>query len=662
MKLTILSIVAVVACFGQGQMNVVKTGAEDASALKWIPPTATFASPPSSPLTGSVYFFTDATALGTCSGGGSALATCRWSGSAWAATSGGSGGSGTVTASGSPLIHQLPVWTTGTDIKGIAVGATDKAFVGGGSSADPLFSKLTLTNPATSATLTVADGASLITVGANSLTLTSTGTTNATLPVGTKTLVATDGNVATATALAANGTNCSAGQYPLGVDASGNSESCTALPTTISGTANQITASASTGAITLSIPTNPTLPGTTTGTFSGNLTGNASGTAATITGAITQANTVLTTKGDLIGTNGTTLARLGVGSDGQVFTADAASTNGFKWAAASGGATALKRTLLGGLTANCNAGVVSGSGWSMGATGYPSALCEADGFSGYLQFTAGTSQAIYSRFELPSDLAGTMYLTTTAWSTGTSTPTTFTATHYCVSTGATSGGSYANSQAISITMAGSSGRSTSTPLALDTTGCSAGNEYYLKLTIQANTTALNLIRASVLESTPGTKRIFSNGLASVCQSGTVAGSGWSTGATAAPTSVCEADGFSAYLAFTAGSAQNIYNRIELPSDWGSTLKLIATAWSTGTSTPTTFTATHYCVGTGATSGGSYANSQNITITIGGSSGRSVSSTATLDTTGCAAGNEYYLKLTVNANTTNLNLLRASITE
>jgi hypothetical protein len=39
------------------------------------------------------------------------------------------------------------------------------------------------------------------------------------------------GNVATATALAANGTNCSAGSYPLGVDASGNAESCTAAAT-----------------------------------------------------------------------------------------------------------------------------------------------------------------------------------------------------------------------------------------------------------------------------------------------------------------------------------------------------------------------------------------------------------------------------------------------
>jgi hypothetical protein len=62
------------------------------------------------------------------------------------------------------------------------------------------------------------------------------------------------GNASTSTALAANGANCSAGSFPLGVDASGASETCTALPTTISGTANEITASASTGAVTLSLP------------------------------------------------------------------------------------------------------------------------------------------------------------------------------------------------------------------------------------------------------------------------------------------------------------------------------------------------------------------------------------------------------------------------
>jgi hypothetical protein len=43
----------------------------------------------------------------------------------------------------------------------------------------------------------------------------------------------TSGNAATATALAANGTNCSAGNYPLGVDALGNAETCTAIPTNL---------------------------------------------------------------------------------------------------------------------------------------------------------------------------------------------------------------------------------------------------------------------------------------------------------------------------------------------------------------------------------------------------------------------------------------------
>lgn len=44
------------------------------------------------------------------------------------------------------------------------------------------------------------------------------------------TVALTTSNVATATALAANGADCSAGNYPLGVDASGAVENCTAAP------------------------------------------------------------------------------------------------------------------------------------------------------------------------------------------------------------------------------------------------------------------------------------------------------------------------------------------------------------------------------------------------------------------------------------------------
>ena len=48
------------------------------------------------------------------------------------------------------------------------------------------------------------------------------------------TLARTSGNTATSTALAANGGNCDAGSYALGVDASGAAEGCTAAPTAAS--------------------------------------------------------------------------------------------------------------------------------------------------------------------------------------------------------------------------------------------------------------------------------------------------------------------------------------------------------------------------------------------------------------------------------------------
>lgn len=69
------------------------------------------------------------------------------------------------------------------------------------------------------------------------------------------------------------------------------------------------------------------------GPLTGNVTGNVSGSAATITGAIVEANTPLTTKGDLLVEDGATLHRLAVGTNAQVLTADSASTDGVKWAA-----------------------------------------------------------------------------------------------------------------------------------------------------------------------------------------------------------------------------------------------------------------------------------------------------------------------------------------
>jgi len=66
------------------------------------------------------------------------------------------------------------------------------------------------------------------------------------------------------------------------------------------------------------------------------------GTASNVTGTVAAANggtgQTTYTKGDLLTSpGGASLNKLGVGSDGQVLTADAASTNGVKWAAAAGG-------------------------------------------------------------------------------------------------------------------------------------------------------------------------------------------------------------------------------------------------------------------------------------------------------------------------------------
>lgn len=62
------------------------------------------------------------------------------------------------------------------------------------------------------------------------------------------------GNAGTATALAANGANCAAGEYPLGVNASGASESCTDATTEIDSaiTTHAVNASAHHAPITLS--------------------------------------------------------------------------------------------------------------------------------------------------------------------------------------------------------------------------------------------------------------------------------------------------------------------------------------------------------------------------------------------------------------------------
>lgn len=149
-----------------------------------------------------------------------------------------------------------------------------------------------------------------------------TTTANTKLQVnGTVTATAFTGVASTATALAANGSNCSAGSYPLGVDASGAVETCTAV--TSSQFATQNTTDASLAGGNLGIGTTATTTaalavmngnvgvgtwkpsqkvdviGTVKATaFSGNITGNVTGNADTVT---TNANLsgVITSSGNV---------------------------------------------------------------------------------------------------------------------------------------------------------------------------------------------------------------------------------------------------------------------------------------------------------------------------------------------------------------------------
>ena len=70
--------------------------------------------------------------------------------------------------------------------------------------------------------------------------------------------VAISGNAATATALAANGANCSSGQAPLGVDASGAAEGCWTPQAALTGPMTQAVANSAANTVSVSVGTSGT--------------------------------------------------------------------------------------------------------------------------------------------------------------------------------------------------------------------------------------------------------------------------------------------------------------------------------------------------------------------------------------------------------------------
>lgn len=103
--------------------------------------------------------------------------------------------SGDLTLANTGAFTVAKIQTTtvsGTTGSGNVVFSASPTFTGTIAAASATFSgtvnKITITQPATGATLTLADGSTLAVSGANSLTFTTTATTSATLPAGTNTL------------------------------------------------------------------------------------------------------------------------------------------------------------------------------------------------------------------------------------------------------------------------------------------------------------------------------------------------------------------------------------------------------------------------------------------------------------------------------------------
>lgn len=193
----------------------------------------------------------------------------------------------------------------------------------------------------------------------------------------------TTGNAGTSTALASTPTLCPTGQAPVGILANGNATGCAVVSTSPGGTTGQIQVNGSgsfggvstTGSGNVVLATSPTLVTPNLGVPSflnlTNATGypvattgalgvvKPDGTTITVTGGTISAvggggGTTLTTKGDVQGFSSVP-ARVPVGTDTFVLTADSTQALGVKWAAV-GAATNSWTSGSGVPTANCTRG------------------------------------------------------------------------------------------------------------------------------------------------------------------------------------------------------------------------------------------------------------------------------------------------------------------
>ena len=245
---------------------------------------------------------------------------------------------GTVSTSSTPTIGNLSYWTSVGYPSLLGTVAT---------------TSLTATSP-----LSLSNAISVIGSSASALSISTAGTWS--------------GNAGTATALAANGANCSAGNYPLGVNASGAVEDCT---------------TASTGTVTSIATTYPITGGTitTTGTL-----GIAFGTTTSNSWAGTQTFTnapILSSLTGLLKGNGSSALTVGAnGTDYTLITGTTCSGTDKVSAVAANGAV------------TCSADTGGSFAWTPQSWGNSTSTT-----LGFLQgFLSTASSTINSTFNLPS--------------------------------------------------------------------------------------------------------------------------------------------------------------------------------------------------------------------------------------------------------------------